>query len=211
MLRSSTTQATRKPARPLPYRRIAAGAIKSHPLTMTTSDEAKPAIAKTYSAIGSASLTFDEYKTAHAASIEDPAAFWAKEAKDRLDWYAPFTATMSGDFAAGDVAWFVGGKLNICYNAIDRHVHNGRASQVAMIWEGDEPNDVLRLTYLDMQRKISQITNALKSQGVKKGDVVTIYMPMVGVVDAVHLILLLAARTHCCISSTYFTRLQNSQ
>jgi acetyl-CoA synthetase len=124
-------------------------------------------------------MSFEEFKAAHAESVKDPAAFWAKEAIERLDWYAPFTNALSGDFEAGDIAWFVGGKLNVCYNAVDRHVNNGKADQVAMVWEGDEPDDVLKFTYMDLQRKVSQIANALKAQGVKKGDVVTIYMPMV--------------------------------
>ena len=148
---------------------------------MTADDEPKPAhvIAKTYPALGKGAMTFDEFKVAHAESIKDPESFWAQQAKERLDWFVPFTNTLSGDFTAGDVAWFEGGKLNVCYNAIDRHVLAGKGNQVAMIWEGDEPTDVLRLTYLDLQRKVSQIANALKSQGVQKGDVVTIYMPMV--------------------------------
>ena len=76
-------------------------------------------------------------------------------------------------------AWFNGAKLNMCYNAIDRHVLNpSTANKVAMIWEGDEPSQVLKFTYADLQRKVSEIANALKAQGVKKGDVVTIYMPM---------------------------------
>lgn len=76
-------------------------------------------------------------------------------------------------------AWFNGAKLNMCYNAIDRHVLNpATANKVAMIWEGDEPSQVLKFTYADLQRKVSEIANALKAQGVKKGDVVTIYMPM---------------------------------
>ena len=86
---------------------------------------------------------------------------------------------MTGGFEHGDVAWFPGAKMNICANAIDRHVQNGKANDIAMIWEGDEPGDVINFTYADMQRKVSEIANALKSQGVKKGDVVTIYMPMI--------------------------------
>lgn len=136
-------------------------------------------IEKTYPALGKGSMTFEAYKAAHAESIKDPAAFWAKEARERLHWYVPFSSTISGDFAAGDVAWFDGGKLNVCYNAVDRHVQAGKGDQVALVWEGDEPTDVIRFTYLELQRKVSKIANALKSQGVKKGDVVTIYMPMV--------------------------------
>ena len=79
----------------------------------------------------------------------------------------------------GDVRWFSGGKLNIAYNAIDRHVINGRGDQVALLWEGDEPDQVRKITYNELLRRVSQIANALTQQGVKKGDVVTIYMPMI--------------------------------
>jgi len=137
-------------------------------------------IAKEYPPIGEGKMTFEEYKEAYAESIKDPAAFWAKEARDRIDWFVPFKdeCALGGGFEHGDVTWFAGGKLNVCYNAVDRHVTAGRGDQIAMVWEGDEPDDIRRITYLDLQRKISQIANALKSQGVEKYDVVTIYMPM---------------------------------
>ena len=95
-----------------------------------------------------------------------------------MDWFAPFTNVQSGTLEEGDVAWFENGKLNACYNAVDRWcVDHG--DDVAIIWEGDEPSDVKRITFTEMQKKIGKIANALKSKGVKKGDVVTIYMPMV--------------------------------
>jgi acetyl-CoA synthetase len=136
-------------------------------------------IPKLFDPIGKASISLEDYKQAHAESIRDPSAYWSQQAKSYLDWYVPFDQALTGDFSAGDIAWFAGGKLNVCYNAIDRHVRNGKADQVALVWEGDEPDDIRRLTYLDMQRKISQIANALHAQGVRRGDVVTIYMPMI--------------------------------
>ena len=86
---------------------------------------------------------------------------------------------MQGSLDHGDVTWFRGGKLNVCYNALDRHVNSKTANELAMVWEGDEPDDIRRITYAEMLRKVSQIANALKAEGVKKGDVVTIYMPMI--------------------------------
>ena len=86
---------------------------------------------------------------------------------------------MNGSLSKGDITFFPNAKLNVCYNAIDRHVYenNGKdAEKVAMIWEGDEPDDVKRFTYTELLFKVSQIANALKSQGVTKGDVVTIYV-----------------------------------
>lgn len=140
-------------------------------------------IAPTYAAF-SANTAFERYKSDHANSLSANKQYWNKRATDLLTWdHYPFDENncdgiMTGGFEHGDVAWFAGAKLNVCANAIDRHVQNGKANDVAMIWEGDEPDQVLKFTYADMQRKVSEIANALKSQGVKKGDVVTIYMPM---------------------------------
>jgi acetyl-CoA synthetase len=123
----------------------------------------------------------DKYKKVHAESIRSPSKFWGQQARDRLSWYQDFDshAVMRGSLDDGDVSWFAGGKLNVCYNAVDRHVKNKGSNDVAMIWEGDEPDDIRTLTYADVLRKVSQIANALKAQGVRKGDAVTIYMPMI--------------------------------
>ena len=148
--------------------------------TMTAGD-AKPAhlIAKLFPALGDGVMSLEDYHQRHAASVADPGAFWGQQATEVLDWFVPFQQTLQGGLDEGDVTWFAGGKLNVCYNAVDRHVANGKGDQVAMVWEGDEPSDVKKLTYLDLQRKISQIANALKASGARKGDVVTIYMPMI--------------------------------
>lgn len=121
---------------------------------------------------------FRTFKEDHAESIKDISKYWGKVAEEKLDWFAPFTNVQSGSLEEGDVAWFENGKLNACYNAVDRWCVN-HGDDVALIWEGDEPSDVKRITFTEMQRKIGKIANALKSKGVKKGDVVTIYMPMV--------------------------------
>jgi acetyl-CoA synthetase len=136
-------------------------------------------IAKVFPALGDAPMSFTEFQKAQAESCANVAAFWSVQAKQRLDWFVPFNSVLQGDFDAGDITWFAGGKLNVSYNAIDRHVAAGRADQVAMIWEGDEPDDIRRLTYRDLLRQVSQIANALTASGVRKGDVVTIYMPMI--------------------------------
>lgn len=124
---------------------------------------------------------FDKYKKEYADSIARPAHFWSEQAKQRLTWERPFDphGVLQGSLDHGDVTWFRGGKLNVCYNAIDRHVNSKTANELAMVWEGDEPDDIRRITYAEMLRKVSQIANALKAEGVKKGDVVTIYMPMI--------------------------------
>jgi acetyl-CoA synthetase len=125
------------------------------------------------------SSTFDRYKKEYQASIDAPEIFWGDKAQEMLDWDVGFDSVLEGSLEAGDVTWFAGGKLNACYNAIDRHVLAGKADQLAMIWEGDEPDDIRRITYQDLQHKVSQIANALTALGVKKGDVVTVYMPMI--------------------------------
>ena len=101
-------------------------------------------------------------------------------ANSKLSWFAPFTKTMHGSFEKGNIAWFLNGKINACYNCIDRHVFEyGNGDDVAIIWEGDEPTDTRHITFQELLEKVSQIANAFKSSGVKKGDVVTLYMPMI--------------------------------
>ena len=121
------------------------------------------------------SSSFDKYMKLHQQSITSPEEYWGKLAKDVLTWDVPFDShrVLQGGFENGDVRWFAGGKLNVAYNALDRHDPNA----LAVIWEGDEPDDVRKITYGEMTAKVSQIANALKAQGVQKGDVVTIYMP----------------------------------
>ena len=137
----------------------------------TTSNEIKPVYAaKTLS-------SFDKYKKIHAESIRDPAKYWGELARTELDWVTDFDddRILQGDLIKGDVRWFAGGKLNAAYNALDRH----NPDDLAVIWEGDEPDDIRKITFGEMVAKVSQIANALKARGVKKGDVVTIYMPMI--------------------------------
>lgn len=119
-----------------------------------------------------------EYLQNYKQSIEDPNTFWAKQANQYLSWFTPFSKTLEGEFAEGSVKWFEGGKLNACYNAIDRHVAT-KGNEPALIWEGDEPGNTKKITYAEMQEEVSKIANVMKAQGVKKGDVVTIYMPMI--------------------------------
>jgi acetyl-CoA synthetase len=111
--------------------------------------------------------SFDKYKKEHAESIKNPARYWGKLAKEVLDWDVPFDSDriLQGDLTNGDVRWFAGGKLNVAYNALDRH----DPEKLAMIWEGDEPDAVRKITFGEMTNKVSQIANALKAKGVQKG------------------------------------------
>jgi acetyl-CoA synthetase len=123
---------------------------------------------------------FSLYKERYAESIKDTSKYWGDVARSKVDWFLPFTTVQSGGFADGDVAWFLNGKLNVCYNAVDRWcLYHNRGNDVAIIWEGDEPDNVRKITFAELFKKVCQIANALKAQGVRKGDVVTIYMPMI--------------------------------
>ena len=124
-----------------------------------------------------ANTALDRYRHEHARSLANPDDYWAEQAAHYLDWDVPFESVLQGSFA--NAAWFTGGKLSVSYNAIDRHVLAGRGDHVALISEGDEPDDTRHITYSQLLTEVSQIANALKSVGVKKGDVVTIYMPMI--------------------------------
>lgn len=122
-------------------------------------------------------ITEEMYEDMYQRSINDPEKFWAEHAKKFITWNQPWHTTMSGDFNEVDIHWFAGGKLNACYNCIDRHLEK-RADQVALIWESEDPDKSLHLTYAQLHREICKFSNVLKKIGVKKGDRVCIYMPM---------------------------------
>ena len=125
-------------------------------------------------------LALEQYKVEHAASIANPSKFWGQKATEHLDWFQLFDKdrVQEGSFEYGDIRWFAGGKLNLSYNALDRHLAT-KGDELALVWEGDEPDDTRKLTYNQVLRKVCQISNALLRMGVTKGDVVTIYMPMI--------------------------------
>ena len=119
-----------------------------------------------------ANATADLYAEAEA----DFEAFWAKRARERIDWSKPFEKTLEWDLPFAK--WFTGGELNVAYNCVDRHVERGLGDKVAYHWIG-EPGDTRTLTFRDLQREVSKAANALKELGVKTGDRVAIYMPMI--------------------------------
>jgi len=120
-----------------------------------------------------------EYKKMYAASIKDPDKFWAKEGK-RIHWMKPFKKVKNTTFGPGNVSikWFEDGKTNVAYNCIDRHLKK-RGKQVAIIWEGDDPKDSKKITYKELHAEVCRFANVLKKHDVKKGDRVTIYLPMI--------------------------------
>jgi acetyl-CoA synthetase len=122
--------------------------------------------------------SLDEYRELYAKSISDPEGFWAEQAQ-RLDWMAPWDKVLDADFREPRVEWFVGGKLNASANCLDRHVTAGRGDQTAIIWEGNDPADVKKITYSELLAQVCRCANGLKSLGVSKGDRVCVYLPMV--------------------------------
>ena len=120
----------------------------------------------------------DQYLAMYDASIQRPEEFWNQKADEFLTWIKPWDKISEADFSTGEVKWFLGGKLNVSVNCIDRHLAL-RANQVAIIREGDDPNDDEHITYQQLYENVCRLANVLKSRGVKKGDRVCIYMPMI--------------------------------
>lgn len=142
---------------------------------MSTEKEIYPPLADF---AASAHVDAAKYETLYNQSIQDPDNFWGGIAQ-RLDWFQKPTTIKNTSFD-GDVSikWYEDGALNACYNCVDRHLP-AKANDVALIWEGDDPQDSLSITYATLKSEISKLSNAMKERGVKKGDRVTIYMPMV--------------------------------
>ncbi len=119
-----------------------------------------------------------EYERLYQWSVEDPAGFWAEQAKG-LDWFTPPTTVLEGNGA--DAKWFTGGRLNLSYNCVDRHAGGDRRDKVALIWEGEPSqngSEVRRITYAELHAEVQRFANALKNAGVRKGDRVAVYMGM---------------------------------
>ncbi|TDG12646.1 acetate--CoA ligase [Seongchinamella unica] len=125
-----------------------------------------------------AHINAEQYQAMYKRSIDDPEGFWGEMASEFLSWDKPWDKVMEYDFVKGDAAWFAGGKLNVSYNCIDRHLPE-RADQTALIWEGDDPADSKHITYAELKDSVCRLANALKARGVSKGDRVCIYMPMI--------------------------------
>ncbi|MDP3558933.1 MAG: acetate--CoA ligase [Legionellaceae bacterium] len=119
-----------------------------------------------------------QYHTLYQHSINDPSTFWAEQAKKFITWFSPWQDVTQGNFTTLDVHWFINGKLNACYNCVDRHLET-RKNQVDIIWEGNDPQQTQSITYQQLHEKICKFANVLKNQGIQKGDRVCIYLPMI--------------------------------
>ena len=120
----------------------------------------------------------DTYLDMYARSINDPDTFWSDRANEFLTWDTPFGRVSTADFHKGEARWFEGGKLNASVNCLDRHIAE-RGDQVAILWEGDEPTDDDAITFSEALEAVCRLANVLRDRGVKKGDRVCIYMPMI--------------------------------
>ena len=121
--------------------------------------------------------SLEEYKEIYQRSLSDPEGFWG-EAAQQLDWYKKWDKVLVEDFAEGKHEWFVGGKLNVSYNCLDRNLKSWRKNKAALIWEGDI-GDIKTLTYQQLYCNVCRFANVLKKHGVRKGDRVSIYLPMI--------------------------------
>jgi len=122
--------------------------------------------------------SMDEYRAIYERSLKDPDGFWREQAK-RIHWFRPFEKVSDWSYETAKIKFFLGGKTNVSYNCLDRHLKTPRRNKAALIWEGDSPEETRTITYQQLHRMVCRFANVLKANGVKKGDTVTIYMPMV--------------------------------
>ena len=167
-------------------------------------------------------VTAAQYDEMYARSVDDNEGFWGEQAQ-RLDWIKPFTKVKDVSFAKDDlhIRWYEDGTLNACYNCVDRHLET-KGDDVALIWEGDDPNRDLKITYSELHERVCKFANTLKALGAKKGDRITIYMPMIpdaavsmlacARIGAIHSVVFggfspdaLAGRIHDCESNIVIT------
>ena len=123
-------------------------------------------------------ISEEDFNTEYQESINNPESFWQKKAEETLDWFSNWDEVATSDMEAGEVAWFKTGKLNACFNCVDRHLET-HTNKTAIIWEGDDPNDNKEISFQELHKNVCQFANLLKSRNIKKGDRVCIYMPMI--------------------------------
>ncbi|MBL3591464.1 MAG: acetate--CoA ligase [gamma proteobacterium endosymbiont of Lamellibrachia anaximandri] len=127
-----------------------------------------------------ANVTAEQYQEMYQRSVDDPEGFWGEQAEEYLTWFSKWDKALDWSFAEDDlhIEWFKGGKLNVSYNCLDRHLE-ARGDQTAILWESDDPGVDKKITYSELHADVNKFANVLKSRGVKKGDRVSIYMPMI--------------------------------
>ncbi|MCB1065324.1 MAG: acetate--CoA ligase [Verrucomicrobiae bacterium] len=122
--------------------------------------------------------SMEEYQALYDRSVNDPEGFWTEQA-ERLTWMEKWNTLREWDYHQADIKWFLGGKINACYNCIDRHVDEGHGDTVGLIWEGNDPTESKSYTYAELQVEVQKAANALKDLGIEKGDRVCLYMQMI--------------------------------
>ncbi|MFT4920669.1 MAG: acetyl-CoA synthetase [Zhongshania aliphaticivorans] len=125
-----------------------------------------------------AHINREQYEAMYAQSLADPDTFWTDQANTFLSWDKEWHTVNSYDFSKGEASWFEGGELNVAYNCIDRHLDT-RGEQTAIIWESDDPGESKHISYRELHSEVCKLANVLKSQGIRKGDRVCLYMPMI--------------------------------
>ena len=110
-----------------------------------------------------------EYRDMYERSIDDPESFWAEQA-ERITWFKKWDVVRQFDYNKAEIAWFLSGQLNACYNCVDRHVEAGRGDNIALIWEGNDPSETKTYTYAELHKEVQKAGNALKNLGIGKGD-----------------------------------------
>ena len=123
-------------------------------------------------------ITPERYRQMYQRSVDDPEGFWAEQAQQFLHWFQPWQRVLEWDYSKAHIRWFEGGKLNVSYNCLDRHLAE-RGEQTALIWEGDEPDQHQLISYRELHARVCRLANVLKQEGVRKGDRVAIYLPMI--------------------------------
>ncbi len=122
--------------------------------------------------------SLEKYQELYKESIQNPAGFWGKVA-ERLHWTRKWETVVEYDFVKADIKWFEGGKLNVSYNCLDRHVEAGHGNKTALIWEGNDPKESKTFTYSELLTDVQKFANAMKDNGIKKGDRICIYLQMI--------------------------------
>ena len=128
---------------------------------------------------GQTAIDPETYQQMYTRSVNDPEGFWAEQAEKQVDWFQKWDTVLEWDFHTADIKWFLGGKLNVSYNCLDRHVQAGAGDQTALIWQGNNQDESQTFSYTELLDRVCRFANALRALGVKKGDRVCIYMQMI--------------------------------
>src|ERR1043165_300508 len=127
---------------------------------------------------GQTASTPELYPDMYQRSVQDPERFWSEQAEKFVTWFKKWDKVLEWDFHTAQIKWFIGGKLNVSYNCLDRHIEAGAGGQTAIIWQGNDPSESRKLTYAQLHEQVCKFANALKSVGVQKGDRGCISMQM---------------------------------